>query len=201
MDDTTLILIVAAAASASEQINKTDSTCSAGEFFDGMIFITVMFSLPFAFDLLKWRWQARKRKKYIPGARSAEHMSAEHMSTGHMSTTWKLTTGTLFLIQSIEEICPAFGFHVALTGGVLYKEGERKDLDILFYRIRQTEMPDYPGLIGALCKIGVKVREYCGPWLTKAEYEGRGIDMFFPEDPFKRVSPKPKTIPTGDYGT
>jgi hypothetical protein len=34
--------------------------------------------------------------------------------------------------RQVEAICPPFGCHVALTGGTLYKDGERKDLDLLF---------------------------------------------------------------------
>ena len=41
------------------------------------------------------------------------------------------------LCKRIESVCPRYGCHVALTGGLLYKDGPRKDCDILFYRIRQ----------------------------------------------------------------
>lgn len=34
------------------------------------------------------------------------------------------------LCVKIEAICPKYGCHVALTGGLLYKEGERKDRGI-----------------------------------------------------------------------
>lgn len=43
------------------------------------------------------------------------------------------------LCRKIEDVCPAFGCHVALTGGVLYKLGERKDLGNL-------------AIAGALCE-------------------------------------------------
>ena len=81
----------------------------------------------------------------------------------------------------IELISPQFGCHVALTGGCLYKEGERKDLDILFYRIRQTENIDYDGLFNALNKIGFKKPDGFG-WLFKSDYFGCPVDMFFPEE-------------------
>jgi len=86
------------------------------------------------------------------------------------------------LCRKIEIIAPQFGCHVALTGGTLYKDGERKDADILFYRIRQVDEIDVDGLVAALDGIGVK----CGPdygWCYKAKYEGRNIDFFFPERP------------------
>jgi hypothetical protein len=81
----------------------------------------------------------------------------------------------------IELISPQFGCHVALTGGCLYKDGERKDLDILFYRIRQKKEIDYDGLFSALSKIGFKKPEGFG-WLFKSEYFGCPVDMFFPEE-------------------
>lgn len=85
------------------------------------------------------------------------------------------------LCVAIEAVCPAFGCHVALTGGSLYKTGPRKDADILFYRIRQVPKIDMDGLWGALLKIGVQKLSGCG-WLYKAEWFGMPIDFFFPEE-------------------
>lgn len=95
-------------------------------------------------------------------------------------TTWTHEQA-LDLCRKIEAICPAFGCHVALTGGLLYKDGERKDCDILFYRIRQIEHIDEEGLFNALAEIGVQKVSGFG-WCHKAEYEGRKIDCFFPEE-------------------
>lgn len=86
----------------------------------------------------------------------------------------------LNLCRKLEEISPHFGCHVALTGGLLYKDGERKDADILFYRIRQVNAIDVDGLMAALEKIGVTPGNDHG-WCYKATYEGRNIDFFFPE--------------------
>lgn len=85
------------------------------------------------------------------------------------------------LCRDVEAICPAFGCHVALTGGCLYKDGERKDADLLFYRIRQVGEIDKPGLFQALEAIGVTELNGFG-WVHKAEYRGRSIDFFFPEE-------------------
>jgi len=38
----------------------------------------------------------------------------------------------ILLCKAIENKCPDFGYHVALTGGCLYKYGDRKDIDIMF---------------------------------------------------------------------
>lgn len=84
------------------------------------------------------------------------------------------------LCEKIEAVCPAFGCHVALTGGLLYKPGARKDADILFYRIRQTPEIDVDGLMAALRELGIEPAEDFG-WCHKAAYAGKPIDFFFPE--------------------
>jgi len=84
------------------------------------------------------------------------------------------------LCKIIEEIAPKYGCHVALTGGTLYKGGERKDIDILFYRVRQVEKINDDGLFSALDKIGVKKVSGFG-WCHKAVWDGHNIDIFFPE--------------------
>ena len=84
------------------------------------------------------------------------------------------------LCREIEAACPPFGCHVALTGGTLYKDGPRKDLDVLFYRIRQVKEIDEAGLFLALADIGVERRSGFG-WCIKALYRGKNIDCFFPE--------------------
>lgn len=81
----------------------------------------------------------------------------------------------------IELVCPQFGCHVALTGGSLYKQGERKDLDVLFYRIRQTPKIDHEGLFQALETLGFSKPTGRG-WVCKSVYENVNIDMFFPEE-------------------
>jgi hypothetical protein len=84
------------------------------------------------------------------------------------------------LCRKIEVIAPKYGCHVALTGGTLYHYGERKDADILFYRIRQVEKIDVEGLMAGLASLGVVPGNDYG-WCYKAKYEGRAIDFFFPE--------------------
>lgn len=85
------------------------------------------------------------------------------------------------LARLIEDVCPKFGCHVALTGGLLYKDGLRKDADFLFYRIRQVDEIDKDGLFEALFAIGVKVTGGFG-WCHKAEWRGQPIDFFFPDE-------------------
>lgn len=85
------------------------------------------------------------------------------------------------LCRLIESFAPQYGCHVALTGGCLYKDGERKDIDILFYRIRQVEKVDHDGLKSELEKNGLEEITGFG-WLLKAKWNGINVDMFFPEE-------------------
>lgn len=85
------------------------------------------------------------------------------------------------LCVAVEAICPEFGCHVALTGGCLYKDGPRKDLDLLFYRIRQAPEIDKDGLFEALRALGIEHVRGFG-WCHKATLDERQIDCFFPDE-------------------
>lgn len=98
-----------------------------------------------------------------------------------MSNTPWTREHAIHICVMIEAICPPFGCHVALTGGCLYKIGERKDLDLVFYRIRQVDSIDIDGLFGALATLGIHKSGGFG-FVYKATYDGRSIDLFFPEE-------------------
>ncbi len=86
------------------------------------------------------------------------------------------------LCKLIEAVCQRSGCHVALTGGLLYKDGPRKDCDLLFYRIRQRREIVMDALWESLETIeGFKKVKGWG-WCYKAEYKGKLIDCFFPEE-------------------
>lgn len=85
------------------------------------------------------------------------------------------------LCIAVEAVCPQFGCHVALTGGLLYKTGARKDCDLLFYRIRQVKEINLDALFTALEEIGL-VEESGFGWCFKATYRGKPVDIFFPEE-------------------
>lgn len=84
------------------------------------------------------------------------------------------------ICRLIELVAPKFGCHVALTGGSLYKDGDRKDLDVIFYRIRQQGKIDMDGLFSALHVIGFDWPEGKG-WCFKSKFNGVSVDMLFPE--------------------
>ncbi len=87
-------------------------------------------------------------------------------------------------IEICKEIYPKLseeGFYPALTGGSLYKEGLRKDVDIIIYRNRQAvsqfEMTDIKDL---LIELGFTDLEFFG-FVTKSQYRGVSVDIFNPE--------------------
>jgi hypothetical protein len=83
------------------------------------------------------------------------------------------------LCKKLESISPPFGLHVALTGGCLYKYGERKDVDIILYRIRQVHEPDYLGFYMKCSEMNICTVVAEHGWVTKATTpEGINIDFF-----------------------
>jgi hypothetical protein len=107
-------------------------------------------------------------------------MATAYRAANDASAKWTQTEA-IALCREVEAVCPAAGCHVALTGGTLYKDGERKDLDLLFYRIRQVPAIDMGMLWDALATIGIEIKRGFG-WCFKAEYHGKSIDCFFPEE-------------------
>ena len=97
-----------------------------------------------------------------------------------MNALWTRDEAFAFC-RLVEAIAPQFGGHVALTGGCLYKDGPRKDCDILVYRIRQVPQVDFAGLFAALRVIDVEQGDDFG-WCKKATWNGKSIDFFDPED-------------------
>jgi hypothetical protein len=108
------------------------------------------------------------------------------------------------LCREIEAMCPAYGFHVALTGGLLYKDGERKDLDLILYRIRQRPLEeiDFDGFSEALRELGFADFKFFG-FCVKSTCNGKPVDLLFPEPcieydgggyPVHEVPPNPEPI-------
>lgn len=111
------------------------------------------------------------------------------MSVGHSiqedqavsdSNLWN-KSDAIALCTIVEMVCQSAGCHIALTGGLLYKSGQRKDCDILFYRIRQRDKIDMDVLWMSLAEIGIIKLSGFG-WCYKCEWLGRKIDCFFPEE-------------------
>ena len=88
----------------------------------------------------------------------------------------------------VEKIVKPFGFHVALTGGCLYGEGARKDVDLILYKVRQNENPKIIDMRDALQDAGIKMltpEKFCREFCTKAQWSnGNNIDILYPESTF-----------------
>jgi hypothetical protein len=115
------------------------------------------------------------------------------IDTVQVATPWTLVDA-IDLCRRIEAVAPAFGCHVGMTGGVLYKEGPREDLDLVFYRIRQESSIDVQGLFAALAILGIQrvtnSDDWSERWCIKARFEGRDIDCLFPEAKGGEYPPK-----------
>lgn len=101
---------------------------------------------------------------------------------------WTLSQAVA-LARIVEQVCPAYGCHVALTGGTLYKDGDRKDCDLLFYRIRQVGDIDIDGLWEVLKAVGLVKLSGFG-WCFKCEFLGKPVDCFFPEEQTGEYNPE-----------
>lgn len=87
------------------------------------------------------------------------------------------------LCVKIEAIAPRFGFHVALTGGCLYKahtEPERKGLDLVFYRERHQKPSTLPLAAALYCELGLNLVKDGWRYIGE-DPQGRRIDLLFPE--------------------
>jgi len=87
----------------------------------------------------------------------------------------------LLLCRLLHAVLAPKGFYPSLTGGLLYKEGPRKDIDVLIFRNRQDishfEMTELKPILGS---IGVEITSYHG-FVTKATWNGFVVDLFNPE--------------------
>lgn len=84
------------------------------------------------------------------------------------------------LCKEIEKFAPAYGFHVALTGGCLYKEGYRDDLDLVIYRDQRIKS-DVDGFIYGLHSAfpeSIGSWSYYG-WRYVFGVLGRKVDLLF----------------------
>lgn len=87
------------------------------------------------------------------------------------------------LCKAIQAVSPAYHAHPALTGGLLYKDGPRKDCDIVIYQRGDTNgvrSPiDWVALWAAFDKIGLTLIHDYG-YVKKCQYKGKPVDIFDP---------------------
>lgn len=83
--------------------------------------------------------------------------------------------------QKLYAVLSPLGFYPALTGGCLYKDGERKDVDIVIFRHRQLHLSfELCDLEPVLSLVGFTDFQHFG-FVTKVMYNGMAIDLFNPE--------------------
>lgn len=101
-----------------------------------------------------------------------------------MSTPRWLLPEALEFCTLIEWVCPQFGYHVALTGGLLYKTGSRADCDIVFYRIRSGITIAKPWeMVAELVHREILDAPASGSgWRYVGKSQGRKVDLLFPEN-------------------
>lgn len=110
-----------------------------------------------------------------------------------MSDQWTQAEAIALCVR-LESFAPKYGAHIGLTGGCLYRDGARKDADILLYRIRQSEEINFDGFFDAIGTIGVHKLSGFG-FCHKALFEGKHIDFLSPEeegDEYPTVDPADK---------
>ena len=87
----------------------------------------------------------------------------------------------ILLCKEIFRCLSGRGFYPALTGGLLYKDGDRKDIDIVIYRHRQNiqefELKD---LESFLSESGLSDFKHYG-FVTKCAWNNLAVDLFNPE--------------------
>ena len=92
----------------------------------------------------------------------------------------KLLDGVKFC-KLVNEHVEALGGHVALTGGCLYKDDVRKDIDIIIYRRKSAIAIDQKKLLDMFASLGCH-HIMCYGRVTKMIYEGLfDIDVIQPE--------------------
>jgi len=91
----------------------------------------------------------------------------------------------LVLAKAVNHLVEPHGYFVALTGGLLYKEGPRKDIDLLLYKKRDaavTDIQQVMGLVevrlGLTCIDKYELDRFCFRFTTKT---GVRVDILFPE--------------------
>lgn len=98
-------------------------------------------------------------------------------------TAWTLEMG-IKLCTEIQKWSPLYHCHPALTGGLLYKIGLRKDCDIVIYQRGDTNGVRHPinwtGLWDCLAQhVGLSMLHDYG-YVKKCEWLGKVVDIFDP---------------------
>lgn len=86
------------------------------------------------------------------------------------------------LAKLVEDVIPQYGYHVALTGGLLYKDGPRKDCDLVLYR-DGNERYELRNMLDKLETIlNFDTQPDTQYRVHKATWRGKPVDLFLPEN-------------------
>lgn len=77
-----------------------------------------------------------------------------------------------------QELSP--DYYPALTGGTLYKDGARKDIDIVIYRNKDGATFEFDEIEDKLKNVGLTDFKHYG-YVTKCRYGGLSVDLMNPE--------------------
>ena len=93
---------------------------------------------------------------------------------------------------SLEGIAPAYGAHVALTGGLLYRSGKRKDCDVVIYRHGGWPEPIDRAGLQAACEsmLGMITVRATGRVYKMLDKDGKQVDLLF-HDTYEAAIPNP----------
>jgi len=96
------------------------------------------------------------------------------------------------LCRLVERYVPLAGCHVALTGGCLYRDGERNDCDLIFYRVRQVKRLNTQKLMELLQSHVGFDHITGGGWRYTGYYLDKKVDLLFPEAPASEADNYPQ---------
>lgn len=77
----------------------------------------------------------------------------------------------------LEPIIANLGMHIGLTGGCLYKQAPRKDMDIILYRHHGAELCSFDAFLTALSDHGVVMRSIHHNVVKMLTRDGQSIDF------------------------
>lgn len=77
----------------------------------------------------------------------------------------------------LEQTIAQLGMHIGLTGGCLYKDGPRKDVDVILYRHHGAELASYEQFLTALSEQGIVLRSLHHNVVKMVNRDGMSIDF------------------------
>lgn len=89
------------------------------------------------------------------------------------------------IARLLEPLIAANGAHIGLTGGCLYKEGSRKDIDFVIHKHNDADNAGQPiqrnAIEGALIFAGIQIISV-HPRVTKIKVNDIPVDLIFAEE-------------------